>query len=63
MLHAINLPYYFWVEAMKTAYYIHNCGTLRSGNSSTFYFHVFGSKCYILVDREQRRKMDPKSDE
>jgi hypothetical protein len=27
------------------------------------YFHIFGSKCYILADREQRRKMDPKSDE
>ncbi len=27
------------------------------------YFHVFGSKCYILTDREQRRKLDPKSDE
>lgn len=27
------------------------------------YFHVFGSKYYILVDHEQRRKMDPKSDE
>ena len=27
------------------------------------YFHVFGSKCYILADCEQRRKMDPKSDE
>jgi len=26
------------------------------------YFHVFGSKCYSLADREQRRKMDPKSD-
>lgn len=27
------------------------------------YFHVFGSKCYILADCEQRRKIDPKSDE
>jgi hypothetical protein len=27
------------------------------------YFHVFGSKCYILADRDYRRKMDPKSDE
>lgn len=27
------------------------------------YFHVSGRKCYILEDREQRRKMDPKSDE
>jgi len=27
------------------------------------YFHVFGSKCYILADRDHKRKMDPKSDE
>lgn len=27
------------------------------------YFHVFGSKCYILEDREKRRKMDPNSEE
>jgi len=27
------------------------------------YFHVFGSKCYILADRDYRRKMNPKSDE
>lgn len=24
-------------------------------------FHIFGSKCYILEDREQRRKIDLKS--
>jgi hypothetical protein len=27
------------------------------------HFHVFGSKCYILADIEQRQKLDPKSDE
>src|SRR6266487_4893133 len=27
------------------------------------YFHIFGSKCYILADREPRRKLDPKSEE
>lgn len=27
------------------------------------YFHVFGSICYILADREQRQKLYPKSDE
>jgi hypothetical protein len=75
MLHAKKLPYYFWAEAMSTACYVHNRVTLRKGTSTTLYeiwkgrkptvkhFHVFGSKCYILADREQRRKMDPKSDE
>jgi len=59
---------------MNTACYIHNRVTLRSGTSSTLYelwkgrkpivkyFHVFGRKGYILADREQKRKMDPKSD-
>ncbi|KAK2455973.1 cysteine-rich RECEPTOR kinase [Trifolium repens] len=75
MLHAKSLPYHFWAEAMNTACYIHNRVTIRKGTSVTLYelwrerkptvkhFHVFGSKCYILADREQRRKLDPKSDE
>jgi hypothetical protein len=75
MLHAKHLPYHFWAESMNTACYIHNRVTLRKGTSSTLYelwkerkptikhFHVFGSKCYILSDREPRRKMDPKSEE
>ncbi|GAU44283.1 hypothetical protein TSUD_371830 [Trifolium subterraneum] len=75
MLHAKKLPYSFWDEAMNTACYIHNKVTLRSGTTTTLYelwknkkptvkyFHVFGSKCHILADREQRRKLDPKSDE
>ncbi|MCH86050.1 retrovirus-related pol polyprotein from transposon tnt 1-94 [Trifolium medium] len=75
MLHAKNPPYHFWAEAMHTACYILNRVTLRKGTTSTLYelwkgrkptvkyFHVFGSKCYILADREQRRKLNPKSDE
>ncbi|KAK2367599.1 hypothetical protein QL285_080866 [Trifolium repens] len=75
MLHAKKLPYYFWAEAMNTACYVHNRVTLSAGTSTTLYeiwkgrksnvkyFHVFRSKCYILADREQRRKLDPKSDE
>ncbi|PNX57030.1 putative gag-pol polyprotein, partial [Trifolium pratense] len=30
MLHAKNLPYMFWAEAMNTACYIHNRVTLRT---------------------------------
>ncbi|KAK2383145.1 putative mitochondrial protein [Trifolium repens] len=75
MLHAKNIPYHFWAEAMNTACYVHNRVTLRKGTTSTLYelwknrkptvkhFHIFGSKCYILADREPRRKLDPKSDE
>ena len=75
MLHAKHLPYHFSIEAMNIVCYIDNRVTLRTITSTTLYelwkgrkptvkyFHVFGSKCYILDDREQRRKMDPKSDE
>ena len=60
---------------MNTACYVHNRVTLRVGTTTTLYeiwkgskptvkyFHVFGSKCYILEDREHKRKIDPKSDE
>jgi len=70
MFHAKHLPYHFGVEAMNTACYIHNYGTsstlyeLWNGRKPTvIYFHVFGSKWYILTDGEQRRKMNLKSDE
>jgi len=73
MLHAKHLPYRFWVEAMNTTCHIQKMVTLRTGTTTTLYelwkgrkpivkyFHVFGSKCYILSDRDYRRKMDPKS--
>jgi len=60
---------------MNTACHIHNKVTLRTGTTTTLYeiwkgrkpivkyFHVFGRKCYILADRDHRRKMYPKSDE
>ncbi len=75
MLHAKHLPYHFWAEAMNTACHVHNRVTLRAGTATNLYelwkerkptvkyFHVFGSKCYILADRDYKRKMDPKSDE
>jgi len=75
MLHAKHLPYRFGDEVMNTTCHIHNMVTLRTGTTTTLYelwkgrkptvkyFHEFGSKCYILPDRDYRRKMDPKSDE
>lgn len=75
MLHAKNLPYYLWIEALNTTCHIHNRVTIRLGTEVTHYelwkgrkpnvkyFHMFGSKCYILVEREQMRKMNHKSDE
>ncbi|XP_057452263.1 uncharacterized protein LOC130744085 [Lotus japonicus] len=75
LLHGKKVPYHLWAEVINTACYIYNRVIVRSGTDSTSYelwkckkpavkyFHVFGSKCYILTDREQRRKLDPKSDE
>lgn len=70
MLHSKNLPYHLWAEATNTTCHIHNRVTIRFGAKSILYelwkgrnpnvkhFHVFGSKCYFLADRKQRRKMD-----
>ena len=75
MMLAKDIPPHFWAEALNTACHIHNRVTIRPGTSSTHYeiwrgrkpnvkyFHVFGSVCYILADRDPRRKFDPKSDE
>jgi len=75
MLHVKHLPYHFWAEAINTVCHVHNRVTIRAGTTTTLYelwkgrkptvkyFHVFGSKCYILPYRDYRRKMDPKSDE
>ena len=58
---------------MNIACHVHNRVKLRAGTTTTLYelwkgrkptmkyFHVFGSKCYILEDRDYRRKMDLKS--
>jgi len=75
MFHAKHLPYRFCAEVMNTSCDIHNRVTLRTGTTTTLYelwkgrkptvkyFYVFGSKCYILSNRDYRRKMDPKNDE
>ena len=49
---------FFRVGIKKTAYEIWNGKKLR-----VKYFRVFGSKCYILNDRENLGKFDAKSDE
>jgi len=75
MLHAKHLPYHLWAEAINTACHVHNRVTLRACTATTLYelwkgrkptvkyFHVLGSKCYILADIDYKRKMDPKSEE
>ncbi|KAK0575374.1 hypothetical protein LWI29_038069 [Acer saccharum] len=75
MLLRNNVPRNLWAEAVNTACYIGNRVFLRPGSRNTSYelwkgrkpnvsyFHTFGSKCYILNDRDQLGKFDAKSDE
>jgi hypothetical protein len=75
MIHSKNLAQHFWGEAVNTACHIINRVYLRPetskapyeiwrGKKPTIkYFRTFRSKCYILRDRENLRKFDPKSDE
>jgi hypothetical protein len=75
MLLSNNVPRNLWAEAVNTACYIGNRVFLRPGTRNTSYelwkgkrpnvsyFHTFGSKCYILNDRDQLGKFDAKSDE
>jgi hypothetical protein len=75
MIHSKNLTQHFWGEAINIACHIINRVYLRpetnkipyeiwQGKKPTVkYFRTFGSKCYILRDRENLGKFDPKSDE
>ncbi|KAK0570630.1 hypothetical protein LWI29_004098 [Acer saccharum] len=75
MLLSNKVPRNLWAEAINTACYIGNRVFLRPGTKQTSYelwkgrkpnvsyFHIFGSKCYILNDRDQLGKFDAKSDE
>jgi hypothetical protein len=75
MIHSKNLAQHLWGEAVNTACHIINRVYLRPETSKTpyeicrgkkptvKYFRTFGSKCYILRDRENLGKFDPKRDE
>ena len=75
MLLSNKVPRNLWAEAINMACYIRNRVFLRPGTKQTSYglwkgrklnvsyFHIFGSKCYILNDRDQLGKFDAKSDE
>jgi hypothetical protein len=75
MIHSKNLAQHFWGEAINTVYHIINRVYLRPETNKTpyeiwrgkkptvKYFTTFGSKCYILRDRENLGKFDTKSDE
>jgi hypothetical protein len=75
MIHSKNLAQHFWGEAVNTACHIINMVYSRPETNKTpyeiwrgkkptvKYFKTFGSKCYILRDRENLGKFDSKSDE
>jgi hypothetical protein len=75
MIHSENLAQHFWGEAVNTACHIINrvylrpetnktpCEIWRGKKPTVKYFRTFGSRCYILRDRENLEKFDPKSDE
>jgi hypothetical protein len=72
MLGEFKTPERFWSEAMNTAchainqLYLHRLlkktsYELLTGNKpNVSYFHVFGSKCYILVKKGRQSKFAPK---
>jgi hypothetical protein len=73
MLGEYKKPERFWSEAMNTACHAINWLYLRrllkktsykllTGNKpNVSYFHVFGSKCYILVKKGRHSKFAPKA--
>ncbi|KAK0586597.1 hypothetical protein LWI29_009370 [Acer saccharum] len=74
MLNSKKVPRNLWAEAVNTACYVSNRVFKRPGTKQTSYelwkgkkpnvsyFHTFGSKCYILNDRDHLGKFDAKSD-
>ena len=75
MLFNKGIPQKFWGEAVNTSCHSGNRIFFRMGTKKTSYeiwnekkpkmkyFWVFGSKCFILNDRESLGKFDAKSDE
>ncbi|KAJ9538151.1 hypothetical protein OSB04_030884, partial [Centaurea solstitialis] len=70
-----GVPQSFWAEAVSTACYTQNRTLIvkRTGKTAyemveqrkpnIDYFQVFGCKCYVLNDRDDLGKFEPKSDE
>ena len=75
MLNSKKLSKRLWAEAVNTACHTINrvyfhLGTKKTSHelwkgrkTNVSYFHVFGSVCYILNDREHLDKFDTKSDD
>jgi hypothetical protein len=56
-MHAQNLPYQFWAEAMHTRCHIHNRVTLKSGTKETKYELWKGRKpnatYWLIMSKEE----------
>ena len=76
MLSESRLPMYFWAEAINTACYTQNRTLIKQDLMKTpymimndkkptlKYFHVFGPKCFVLKDGDDRRgKFEAKAHE
>lgn len=74
MLLNANLPHTFWGEAVSTAVYIQNRTITRATNSipierwdgtkvSLNHLKVFGTKCFVHIPAEKRKKWDKTSTE
>ncbi|KAJ9541717.1 LOW QUALITY PROTEIN: hypothetical protein OSB04_028223 [Centaurea solstitialis] len=75
MLAESQLPQYLWAEAVNTACYTQNRSIIHRRFGQTPYhilfgripsvrhFRVFGCKCFVLNETENRGKFGPKSDE
>nr|GFA94114.1 retrovirus-related Pol polyprotein from transposon TNT 1-94 [Tanacetum cinerariifolium] len=75
MLSAAKVPLFFWAEAIATACFTQNRSLVIPRHEKTPYhiindrkpsvkfFHIFGSVCYIVIDRENLDKMKEKGDE
>ena len=76
MLSESKLPTYFWAEAANTAFYTQNRTLINKDLMKTpyeimnnkkptvKYFHVFGAKCFVLIDDNVKRgKFDAKAQE
>nr|GFB00711.1 putative ribonuclease H-like domain-containing protein [Tanacetum cinerariifolium] len=72
MLSAAKVPLFFWDEAIATACFTQNCSLvipryektpyhiINDRKPSVKFFHIFGSVCYIVRDKENLDKMKEK---
>ena len=75
MLSEACLPLYFWAEAVNTACFTQNRSLIVKRFGKTAYelihdrkpnigfLHVFGCVCYILINKDNLGKFEPRSDE